>query len=223
VNETGEKVLSEQAASAQQLPVPPAIEPEKVLSPAQWGVIAFLASEVALFGTLITTYLSFLNRDFIGPTPRQVQEPVMIGPLALPPLLVMVSTALLLSSSGTVHVAEKALHRGNQSGFRLWWGLTILLGISFLTGTAFEWYELIHKHDLTISRNLFGSTYFTLVGFHAAHVTGGVIVMSIVMGLALKCQVTEKNQTGVQLVSWYWHFVDVVWIVVFTVVYIVGR
>jgi len=214
VNETGEKVLSEEAASAQQLPVPPAIEPEKTLTPAQWGVVAFLASEVALFGTLITTYLTFYGQDFIGPTPREVLE------LSA---LVLGATFLLLSSSGTAYLAEKSLHHGNQSGFCFWWGLTILLGITFLAGTASEWREFILKHDLTISRNLFGSTYYTLVGFHALHVTGGVIVMSIVLGLALKRHVTQKNQTGVQLVSWYWHFVDVVWVVVFTVVYIVPR
>jgi cytochrome c oxidase subunit 3/cytochrome o ubiquinol oxidase subunit 3 len=100
--------------------------------------------------------------------------------------------------------------------------LTITLGAIFLGATAYEWWEMIEKHDLTISRNLFGSTYYTLVGFHGMHVTGGVIVMTIILGLAIKNQVTQKNQTGVKMVSWYWHFVDVVWIVVFTVVYIVS-
>jgi cytochrome c oxidase subunit 3 len=212
-SESEGQVLSEEIASAQQLPIPPAIEPEKTLRPTQWGMVAFLLSETALFATLITTYLTFLGQDVTGPTPKETLE---LG-------LVVVTTMLLLSSSGTAHVAEKLLHRGNQSGFCLWWGLTILLGISFLVGTAFEWWELIYTHDLTISRNLFGSTYYTLVGFHALHVTGGVIAMTIVLGLALKRQVTEKNQTGAQLVSWYWHFVDVVWVVVFTVVYLVGR
>ncbi len=209
----GDAVLSDEAASAQQLPLPPDIEPEKTLSPAQWGVVAFLVSEVALFGTLITTYLTYLNQDISGPYPKDV---LSIG-------LALITTFFLLSSSGTVHLAEKALHRGNQSGFCMWWGLTILLGAIFLAGTAYEWRELIVEHDLTISRNLFGSTYYTLIGFHGMHVTGGLIVMTIILGLALKRQVTEKNQTAVQLVSWYWHFVDVVWVVVFTVVYVVGR
>jgi cytochrome c oxidase subunit 3/cytochrome o ubiquinol oxidase subunit 3 len=213
VNETSQPVMSEESASAQKLPVPPEVRPEKTLSPAQWGVVAFLASEAALFATLITTYLIYLGRDFTPPTPREV--------LSLP--LVIATTICLLSSSGTAHVAEKALHRGNQSGFCFWWGLTILLGVIFLAGTAYEWYEMIHEHGLTISHNLFGSTYYTLVGFHAFHVTGGVIVMTIILGLALKRQVTSANQTGVQLVSWYWHFVDVVWVVVFTVVYVIGR
>ena len=211
--EPGRPVASEEASSAQRLPIPPHIEPEKTLGPAQWGVVAFLLSEVALFGTLITTYLTYLHQDEVGPTPAEV---FTMG-------LVLASTACLLSSSGTVHVAEKALHSGNQSAFCFWWGLSIALGVTFLVGTGIEWRELIHEHGLTIGRNLFGSTYYTLVGFHALHVTGGVIIMTIVLGLALKRQITHKNQTGVQLVSWYWHFVDVVWIVVFTVVYVVGR
>jgi cytochrome c oxidase subunit 3/cytochrome o ubiquinol oxidase subunit 3 len=210
--EPGEPVLSEKAASAESFPVPPAIEPEKTLTPAQWGILAFLLSEVALFGTLITTYLTFMGHDFSGPYPAQV----------LSTGLALVATAFLLSSSLTVHMAEKSLHHGNQSGFCFWWGLTITLGLIFLGATAYEWWEMITKHDLTISRNLFGSTYYTLVGFHGMHVTGGVIVMTIILGLALKRQVTQKNQTAVQMVSWYWHFVDVVWIVVFTVVYIVS-
>jgi cytochrome c oxidase subunit 3/cytochrome o ubiquinol oxidase subunit 3 len=95
--------------------------------------------------------------------------------------------------------------------------------VAFLLGTAYEWNGLIRDHGLTISRNLFGTTYYTLVGFHALHVTIGVLVMLTVLGLALRRQVTVQNASGVQLVSWYWHFVDVVWIVVFTVVYLVGR
>ena len=86
-----------------------------------------------------------------------------------------------------------------------------------------EWSDLIGKWGLTISRNLFGTTYFTLVGFHALHVSIGVIVMSIVFGLGLKNLITANNQTAVEVVSWYWHFVDAVWLVVFTLVYLVGR
>ena len=194
-------------------PVPPAIVPERTLSPGQWGVLSFLVSEVALFGTLIVTYIFYLGKDEVGPTPRE----------ALTLLVVSINTAILLSSSGTIYVAEKALHRGNQGGFILWWLATIVLGALFLVGTAYEWYGLIVDRGLTISRNLFGTTYYTLVGLHALHVTGGVTIMLIVLGLALRRQVTSANRAGVGLVSWYWHFVDGVWIVVFTVVYLVGR
>jgi cytochrome c oxidase subunit III len=183
------------------------------LTTQQWGLATFLVSEVGLFGTLIVTYVFYLGKDVVGPTPSDV--------LTLP--LVLCTTACLLASSGTIHVAEKALHRGNQDGFVRWWLATIVLGVVFLGGTAYEWYGLIVDHGLTISRNLFGTTYYTLVGLHAFHVTGGVTIMLVVLGLALRRQVTTANRAGVGLVAWYWHFVDGVWIVVFTVVYLVGR
>jgi cytochrome c oxidase subunit 3/cytochrome o ubiquinol oxidase subunit 3 len=170
-------------------------------------------SEVALFSTLIVVYLYYLGRDVVGPTPAE----------ALRLSLVACTTACLLASSGTVHLAERALGRGNRGGFLLGWLATIVLGAAFLGGTAYEWHDLIVRHGLTISRNLFGTTYYTLVGLHALHVTGGVTIMLIVFGLALGRQVTSANHGGVQLVSWYWHFVDGVWVVVFTVVYLVGR
>ena len=120
------------------------------------------------------------------------------------------------------HLAERTLGRGDQGGFLRLWAATIALGVLFLLGTAYEWYGLISR-GLTIGRNLFGSTYYTLVGAHALHVTGGVTIMLIVLGLALRRQVTTANRAGVGLVSWYWHFVDAVWVVVFTVVYLLGR
>jgi cytochrome c oxidase subunit III len=193
--------------------VPPPIEVETNLGPTRWGMISFLASEVAFFATLIMTYLIFLGKDTVGPTPSKA--------LSLP--LVLFTTFLLLSSSATIHFAEKKLRAGDQAGFRLLWTATIVLGVAFLLGTAYEWRELITRHHLTISRNLFGTTYYTLVGFHGFHVSAGVIVMLIMLGLALGRQVTSRNRTGIEMVSWYWHFVDGVWLVVFTVVYLVGR
>jgi cytochrome c oxidase subunit 3/cytochrome o ubiquinol oxidase subunit 3 len=176
-------------------------------------MLGFLLSEVALFTTLIVVYLSFLHQDRVGPTPAEA--------LSLP--LVIGTTICLLSSSLIIHLADRALERQRQRTFCLWWSGTIVLGVVFLAGTAFEWHELIERHGLTIRRNLFGTSYYTLVGFHGLHVTAGVIMMLIVLGLALRQQVTHANRTGVQLVSWYWHFVDVVWVAVFTVVYLFGR
>jgi len=176
-------------------------------------MIAFLASEVAFFSTLITAYLTFLGQDTVGPTPR---EALSLG-------LVLVTTACLMASSATIHQAERVLRRGSRPGFCLWWAATIVLGIVFLLGTAYEWNELITRHQLTISRNLFGTTYYTLVGFHGVHVTAGVVVMIIVLGLALGRGAGGVPEVGVELVSWYWHFVDGVWVAVFTVVYLVGR
>jgi cytochrome c oxidase subunit 3 len=192
---------------------PPPIVVETNLGAARWGMISFLVSEVAFFATLIVTYLIFLGKDQVGPTPSEA--------LSLP--LVLFTTFLLLSSSVTIHLAERKLHVGDQASFRLFWTATIILGTAFLLGTAYEWRELITRHHLTISRNLFGTTYYTLVGFHGLHVTAGVVVMLIMLGLALGRQVTTRNQSGIEMVSWYWHFVDGVWLVVFTVVYLVGR
>jgi cytochrome c oxidase subunit 3/cytochrome o ubiquinol oxidase subunit 3 len=195
------------------LPIPPAIVPERTLSPGQWGLVSFLVSEVALFGTLIVVYVFYLGKNVVDPTPAEA--------LKLP--LVLCNTGFLLASSVTAHLAEKALRRGGQGEFIGWWAATIGLGMLFLLGTGYEWYGLIVDHHLTMSRNLFGTTYFTLVGLHALHVTGGVTIMLIVLGLALRRQVTTANRAGVGLVAWYWHFVDAVWVVVFTVVYLLGR
>ena len=195
------------------LPVPPALEPHAFPDPRKVGMIVFLLSEVAFFSTLILAYVVYFGKSQVGPTPAEV--------LSLP--LVFATTACLLGSSVTVHVAGKWLRHGNARDFLLWWSATIVLGVVFLLGTAHEWSELIGQHHLTISRNLFGTTYYTLVGFHAAHVTVGVIAMSIVLGLALRGQLSDRDHTPVELVSWYWHFVDAVWVVVFVVVYLAGQ
>lgn len=183
------------------------------LDPAQWGMICFLVSEVSLFSTLIVVYLSYLGKDTVGPTPAQA--------LSLP--FVIGTTVCLLSSSVTIHFSERALRRGAHAGFCAWWLATIILGASFLLGTAYEWRELIVRHHLTISRNLFGTTYYTLVGFHGLHVSAGLVTMTVIFGLALARRITHQNGRGVELAAWYWHFVDVVWVVVFSVVYVFGR
>ena len=156
--------------------------------------------------------MAFVGAVQSGPTPAILSLPLVIG-----------MTACLLSSSVTVHLAAKSLRSGAKSAFMRWWSATILLAIAFLAGTGCEWSNLIGKYGLTISRNLFGTTYYTLVGFHALHVTVGVIAMLILLAFARNYRVTAGKQVGVELVSWYWHFVDVVWVVVFTVVYLVGR
>jgi cytochrome c oxidase subunit 3 len=199
-------------AGGRRLPLPPPVVLERGPTPAQWGMLSFLLSEVAFFGTLIVVYRVYLGAEQNGPTPAVLKLPLVIG-----------TTLCLLASSVTVHLAVKSLSTGERSAFVRWWSATILLGVIFLAGTAYEWRELVVVHGLTPSRNLFGTTYYTLVGFHALHVTAGVIVMLTVLGLALSRLVTSENRGGIELVSWYWHFVDVVWVVVFTVVYLAGR
>lgn len=192
---------------------PHAHSSEIPLSPAQIGMIAFLVSEVAFFSTLIVAYLTFLGKDKVGPTPAEA--------LSLP--IALISSVFLLSSSGTFYLAERALHAGNARLFHTWLSLTIVLGSIFLAGTSHEWNELIRVHHLTISRNLFGTTFYTLIGFHGLHVTAGLIAMLVVLGLSVRSNTMAISKSGVELISWYWHFVDGVWIVVFGVVYVWGR
>ncbi len=192
--------------SAAWLPQRPALAPQ------QWGMIAFLISEGAFFSTLVVAYVSFLGADQIGPTPAALSLSLVAG-----------TTICLLSSSGTISMAEQRLRSGDRGAFIRWWTATIALGVLFLAGTAYEWYGLIARDQLTISRNLFGTTFYTLVGFHALHVTAGLLAMLIALGLALRGAVTVHNRMGVEMISWYWHFVDGVWVVVFTVVYLIGR
>jgi cytochrome c oxidase subunit III len=191
-------------------PIPAALR----YSPAKVGMLAFLLSEVAFFSTLITTYIVFLRETKQSdPSPEAVFH--------LP--LVVFATGCLLTSSVTVHFAERAFTRGSRAMFSVLWLATILLGAAFLGCTANEWHELLGRYGLTISRNLFGSCYFTLVGFHAAHVTIGLIALSAVLGAALSRKIDQANATPVEIISWYWHFVDGVWIVVFSLVYLIGR
>jgi len=176
------------------------------------GMIAFLASEVAFFGTLIVVYVKFLGADNGDLTPANM--------LHLPTALV--NTALLVSSSVTIAWAATALARGHRGAALRWLVLTVLLGCGFLGVTASEWYDLI-SGGLTLRTNLFGSTYFTLIGFHAGHVTMGLLTMLCLIAVLASHKQPSFLAEPVELVSWYWHFVDGVWIVLLLVVYIIGR
>ena len=195
------------------LPTAPVLPAEVRPDGRKVGMIAFFASETAFFSTLIVTYLIFLGKNTVGPTPAEV--------FSMP--LAILNTICLLSSSVTIHFAEKALHAGSRAGFLLLWSLTILLGAAFIGGTGYEWYDLIVNHHLTIGRNMFGTTYYTLVGFHAGHVSVGLLLLLLMLGMVASGAIRGPKSVGVELVSWYWHFVDAVWIVVFTVVYLFGR
>jgi cytochrome c oxidase subunit 3/cytochrome o ubiquinol oxidase subunit 3 len=123
----------------------------------------------------------------------------------------------------TIHAAVGAIRKGNLGTFRLWWFITLALGAIFLFETGREWDRLIYHEGLTISTNLFGTTYYSLVGLHAFHVTVGLIGLFTVLLLAQLGKVRQEHARNVDVFAMYWHFVDVVWIVVFTVVYIIGR
>jgi cytochrome c oxidase subunit III len=173
-------------------------------------MFGLIAAEAAIFVIFIVAYLFYAGKSLSGPTAAILHVPILF-------------TVCLLSSSLTIHTAVKLLRRGNERAFGFWLLVTIVLGAIFLVGTAFEWRHLIHDEGLTIQTNLFGTTYYSLVGLHAFHVTIGLLALASVAIFALFGQVKEADAPRVDVLSLYWHFVDVVWVVVFTVVYGIGR
>jgi cytochrome c oxidase subunit 3/cytochrome o ubiquinol oxidase subunit 3 len=180
-------------------------------SPRKAAVACLITTEAALFTIFVVAYLFYIGKSVRGPSPAQVLE-VPIG-----------ATVCLLSSSLTIVLAQRALGQQQLHRFQLWWGLTIVLGAAFLWATAREWYRLIVQNNLTISTNLFGTTFYSLVGLHATHVTVGLVLLLLVSALSLRGQVRRAHGEHIEMLSWYWHFVDGVWVVVFTVVYLISR
>jgi cytochrome c oxidase subunit III len=175
------------------------------------GMFVLIGAEAAIFTIFVVAYLFYIGKSLTGPVPKDV--------LSAP----IFYTICLLSSSLTIHLAAKALRRGSVRSFGILWFATIALGAAFLYGTAKEWHRLIYRDGLTISTNLFGTTYYSLVGLHGFHVVVGLVSLSIVMALTLLGNVGSEHAERVDVLSLYWHFVDVVWIIVFTVVYVIGR
>jgi cytochrome c oxidase subunit III len=175
------------------------------------GMFALIAAEAAIFTIFVVAYLFYVGKSLTGPTPKDV--------LSVP----VFYTICLLSSSLTIHLAAKSLRRGSVPRFAILWLATIVLGATFMYGTATEWHRLIYHDGLTISTNLFGTTYYSLVGLHGFHVLVGLVSLSILMALTLLGSVKQEHAERVDVLSLYWHFVDTVWIVVFTVVYVIGR
>jgi len=199
--------------------MPAAIAPVEPPAPGSWvlpsagrsGMVALIVTEVAFFSIFVVAYLFYVGKSTSGPTPAQV--------LHLP----ILASVLLLSSSVTIVLAQRALRDGEQSQFRAWWLGTFILGASFLVLTAREWDRLIRHDGLTIATNLFGTTFYTLVGLHALHVTIGLTIIGLILVLALRGHVDDRHAERTEVFSWYWHFVDCVWVVVFLTVYVVGR
>ena len=175
------------------------------------GMACLILAESAIFTIFVVAYLYYLGKSLSGPTPREVLETPIFYSICL------------LSSSLTIHVAGKLLERGRRIAFFAFWLLTLILGALFLYGTAQEWHRLIYERGLTISTNLFGTTYYSLVGLHAFHVTVGLILLTIVLLFGLAGRVKPEESARIDVLSLYWHFVDAVWVVVFTVVYVLGR
>ena len=169
-----------------------------------------IAAESAIFVIFIVAYLFYAGTSIAGPTASVLRVPLLpsIG---------------LISSSWTIHTAVRSLRQGDARSFALRWSATIALGALFLGATAREWRHLIVDEGLTIRTNLLGTTYYSLVGLHAFHVTVGLIVLAAVWLFNAFGRVGSADADRVSLVSMYWHFVDAVWIAVFTVVYVLGR
>jgi len=170
----------------------------------------FLASECLFFGSFITTFLLYRNASVVGPYPHEI--------LDIP--VTSVSTFVLLTSSLAMVLALAAVKRGDRIGARIWILATAFMGATFLGFQVFEFYEFV-QHGLTPRTNVFGATFFTLTGFHGAHVTVGVIWLVSLWVLSMKKNgIPIERSLDVELAGLYWHFVDIVWIVIFTVVYL---
>ncbi|HEY5328799.1 MAG TPA: heme-copper oxidase subunit III [Acidobacteriaceae bacterium] len=175
------------------------------------GMWCLIAAESAIFLIFVVAYIFYLGKNLSGPLPSQVLELPIVG------------TICLLSSSFTVHAAVTALRKGNVRRCTLALALTILLGAAFLLTTAKEWHYLIYEAGLTIQTNLFGTTYYSLVGLHATHVVVGLLLLIAAFLFSLSGRVTEAHADRLEVLSLYWHFVDAIWVVVFLVVYVIGR
>jgi cytochrome c oxidase subunit 3 len=175
------------------------------------GMFSLIAAECAIFTIFVVAYIFYLGKSLSGPMPKDVLETPIFN------------TICLLSSSLTIHLAVRALRSARVNAFGLWWFVTMVLGSIFLVGTGREWQHLVFEKGLTISTNLFGTTYYSLVGLHAFHVTVGLMGIVLVMIFALLGKMQPAHSDRVDVFSMYWHFVDAVWVVVFTVVYVIGR
>src|SRR2546427_8488633 len=170
------------------------------------GMLCLISAESAIFTIFVVAYLFYIGRSLTQPAPKDVLHvPVFF-------------TVCLLSSSLTIHFAVKSLKNTKVGAFALWWFLTLTLGTFFLASTAREWRHLIYDEGLTIQTNLFGTTYYSLVGLHAFHVTAGLLALTAVSLFTFFGNVGQEHSGRAEVLSMYWHFVDGVWVVVFMVV-----
>jgi cytochrome c oxidase subunit 3 len=175
------------------------------------GMSALIIGESAIFTIFVVAYVFYMGKSLTGPTPQQVLDVPILG------------TICLLSSSLTVRRAEKAIEEERMTSFTLWLAATITLAAVFLMETVLEWKKLIYQDGLTISTNLFGTTFYSLVGLHATHVVVGLFLLGSTFVFSLFGWVDSRQSERFGVIALYWHFVDAVWIVVFTVVYLIGR
>ncbi len=181
-----------------------------LLDPSKMLMVIFLLSELSFFGALITTYLYYQAGGIKGPNAK---EALNFGQTAI-------FTAFLLGSSGTIFLADRALVKRNRRALVFWLVVTAVMGLIFIVGQGIEYSTLIND-NITMSRNLFGTTFFTLTGFHGMHVIAGLLALSIMALLAALGDFDSGHSSALTAVSWYWHFVDVVWVILFTMIYVI--
>ena len=175
------------------------------------GMAALIVGESALFTIFVVAYVFYIGKSLSGPTPSQVLETPVVP------------TICLLSSSFSILLAERCIAKNQVKTFAGWVAMTILLGTIFLVATAMEFSRLIYREGLTISTNLFGTTFYSLVGLHATHVVLGLAMLTIALIFTLLGRLGRGRSERFGVVALYWHFVDAVWVVVFSVVYVIGR
>jgi cytochrome c oxidase subunit 3/cytochrome o ubiquinol oxidase subunit 3 len=172
----------------------------------------FLSSECLFFGAFIATYLLYRGRSVKGPLPSDVYN--------IP--FTSVTSFILLMSSLTMVLALAAIQRGDHRRFRIWMIATALFGLTFIAGQIYEFTEF-YREGLALSTNVFGSSFFVLTGLHGAHVTVGIIWLLSLWGLSVQGKLGVQHSERVEIAGLYWHFVDVVWIVIFTVIYLIPQ
>jgi cytochrome c oxidase subunit 3/cytochrome o ubiquinol oxidase subunit 3 len=175
------------------------------------GMWIFLGSDCMFFGSLIGTYLSYKGKSISGPGPHDVFN--------IP--LTSYSAALLLASSLFMVLGLARLQENRIRAAAFWLFATAIFGLHFVLNQVYEFTTFALHEGLTLSTNLFGSSFFVLTGFHGAHVTGGVIWLLILVSLALRGKLDARDYTKVEIAGLYWHFVDIVWIAIFTIVYLI--
>jgi len=180
------------------------------LSNNKLGMWLFLGSECLLFGGLIAVYMLYRGRHSVGPSPDQVYDIAFTS----------VSSFVLLMSSLTMVLAVSSAQREDWRRVRIWLTVTALLGATFVGGQVYE-FTAFYKKGLGFSTSLFSSSFYTLTGFHGVHVTAGIIMLLSLMVMLRKGRVTGDKAETVELIGLYWHFVDIVWIVIFTLVYLI--
>ena len=180
------------------------------ISNAKLAMWVFLGSDCLLFGGLISTYLLLRHKSVTGPGPTDVYD--------IP--FTSVSSFVLLISSLTMALAVGAIHRGDVRRCRVWLATTAFLGGIFISGQVYEFTTFV-KEGLGYTTNIFGSAFYTLTGFHGVHVSVGIIFLMSLFVMSLRGKITQENAETVEIFGLYWHFVDIVWILIFTVVYLI--